>query len=115
MESAGIFGIIYSEVPNRRADRNKRAGLEKNSSLPAFLLSKLINEQGGIFCLLHGKLQSGWKKSLKNLSEHSILLGSSEYSHISLAMSHGLPNISCALLSLTLDFPMIKTLERRSM
>ena len=47
---------IYSEVPNRRADWNKRAGLEKNSTLPAFLLSKLINEQGGIFCLLHKKL-----------------------------------------------------------
>ena len=44
----------YSEVPaNRRAVRNKRAGLGKNSTLPAFLLSKLINEQGGIYCLLH--------------------------------------------------------------
>ena len=41
--------VLYSEVPNRRADRNKRAGLEKNSILPAFLLSKLINEQGGLF------------------------------------------------------------------
>ena len=52
-----FFNILsYSEVPNRRADRNKRAGLETNSTLPAFLLSKLINEQGGIFGLLHEKL-----------------------------------------------------------
>ena len=40
---------MYSEVPNRRADRNKRAGLEKSGALLAYLLSKLINEQGGIF------------------------------------------------------------------
>ena len=51
----------------------------KNSTLPAFLLSKLINEQDGIFCLLHEKLQAGWKENLKNLSEHALLLGSSEY------------------------------------
>ena len=48
-----IFGrptyLSYSEVPNRRADRNKRAGLEKSATLLAYLLSKLINEQGGIF------------------------------------------------------------------
>ena len=69
----------YSEVPNRRADQNKRAGLEKNSTLPAFLLGKLINEQGGIFCLLHEKLRAGWKENLKNLSEHALLLGTSEY------------------------------------
>ena len=35
----------YSEVPNRRADRNKRGGLEKSAPLLAYLLSKLINEQ----------------------------------------------------------------------
>ena len=40
---------VYSEVPNRRADRNKQAGLEKSGTLLAYLLSKLINEQGGIF------------------------------------------------------------------
>ena len=39
----------YSEVPNRRADQNKQAGLEKSGTLLAYLLSKLINEQGGIF------------------------------------------------------------------
>ena len=43
----------YSEVPNIRADRNKRAGLEKSATLLAYLLSKLINEQGGIFRFLH--------------------------------------------------------------
>ena len=47
--------IIYSEVPNTRADRNKRAGLEKSATLLAYLLSKLINEQGSIFRLLHEK------------------------------------------------------------
>ena len=40
---------FISEVPNTRADRNKRAGLEKSGTLLAYLLSKLINEQGGIF------------------------------------------------------------------
>ena len=30
----------YSEVPNTRADRNKRAGLEKSATLLAYLLSK---------------------------------------------------------------------------
>ena len=48
----------YSEVPNRRADQNKRAGLDKSDTLLAYLLSKLINEQGGIFRLLHEKLQA---------------------------------------------------------
>ena len=70
--------LNYSEVPNRRADRNKRAGLEKNSILPAFLLSKLINEQSGIFGLLHEKLRAGWKENLKNLSKHALLFGTSE-------------------------------------
>ena len=70
----------YSEVPNRRADRNKQAGLEKSATLLAYLLSKLINEQGGILRLLHEKLQAGWKENLKNLSEHALLLGTSEYS-----------------------------------
>ena len=71
----------YSEVPNRRADRNKRAGragLGKFATLLAYLLSKLINEQGGIFRLLHEKLPAGWKENLKNLSKHALLLGTSE-------------------------------------
>ena len=69
---------MYSEVPNRRADLKKRAGLGKNSTLPAFLLSKVINEQGRFFCLLHGKLRAGWKENLKNLIKHALLLGISE-------------------------------------
>ena len=70
---------MYSEVPNRRADRNKRAGLEKSATLLAYLLSKLINEQGVIFRLLHEKLRAGWKENLTNLSEHALPLGTSEY------------------------------------
>ena len=42
------------------------------------LLSKSINEQDGIFCLLHKKLRTGWKENQKNLSEHALLLGTSE-------------------------------------
>ena len=51
MLSAILFKQVcmYSEVPNRRADQNKRAGLEESDTLLAYLLSKLINEQGGIF------------------------------------------------------------------
>ena len=74
--------MVYSEVPNRRADRNKLAGLGKNSTLPAFLLSKLINKQGGIFCLFHEELRAGCKENLKYLSEHALLLGTSEYRHL---------------------------------
>ena len=46
----------YSEVPNRQADRNKPAGLEKGATLLTYLLSKLINELGKIFHFLHEKL-----------------------------------------------------------
>ena len=53
--------MVYSEVPNRRADRNKRAGLEKSATLLAYLLSKLINEQGGIFRLLHEQARKGFR------------------------------------------------------
>ena len=74
-----MISFEYSEVPNRRADRNKRAGLEKSATLLAYLLSKLINEQGGILRLLHEKSWEGWKENLKNLSEHALLLGTSEY------------------------------------
>ena len=74
--------LKYSEVPNRRADRNKRAGLEKSATLLAYLLSKLINKQGGIFRLLLEKMLAGWKENLKNLSEHALLLGTSEYDYL---------------------------------
>ena len=80
MKSPNLFEITpiltkctYSEVPNRRADRNKRAGLKKIATLLAYLLSKLINEQSGIFRLLHEKLRAGWKENRKNLSEHALL------------------------------------------
>ena len=70
--------LPYSEVPNRQAEPNKQAGLEKNSILPAFLLSKFINKEGGIFRLLHEKLQAGWRENLKNVSVHALLLGTSK-------------------------------------
>ena len=44
----------------------------------AHLLSKSINEQGGIFRLLHEKLRVGWKENLKKLNEYALLLGISE-------------------------------------
>ena len=73
-----VVVAYYSEVPNRRADRNKRAGLGKKCHPACLLLSELINEQSGIFRLLHEKLRAGWKENLKNLSEHALLLGTSE-------------------------------------
>ena len=33
-------------VPNRQADQNKQAGLERNATLLVYLLSKSIREQG---------------------------------------------------------------------
>ena len=77
-EKLKAYNYNYSEVPNRRADRNKRAGLEKKCHPACLLLSKSINEQGGIFRLLHEKLRAGWKENLKNLSKHALLLGTSE-------------------------------------
>ena len=35
----------YSEVPNRRADQNKRAGLEKSATLLAYLPLIMIEEK----------------------------------------------------------------------
>ena len=51
---------------------------EKNASLLAYVLSKSINEYGGILCLLHEKLKVWWKIFPKKLSEHARLLGTSE-------------------------------------
>ena len=75
-----MFDLLFStlEVPNRRADWNKRAGLEKTATLLTCLLSRLIYKHGGIFRLLHEKLQAGLKENLKNLSEHALLLETSE-------------------------------------
>ena len=42
----------YTEVPNRRADRNKQAGLEKSATLLAYLLSKLKKQAGGNFSFI---------------------------------------------------------------
>ena len=58
-KQVGETKATNSEAPNRQADRNKRAGLEKTATLLTYLLSKLINEQGGIFRLLHEKLRAG--------------------------------------------------------
>ena len=68
----------YSEVSNTLADWNKQAGSGKNATLLPYLLSKSINEQGGIFGLLHEKLQARWKENLKNLRELAFLLRTSE-------------------------------------
>ena len=61
---------------------NRRSDLEINATLLAYLLGKSIKVQGGIFGLLHEKLQAGWKENLENLSEHSLLLGTSEYASL---------------------------------
>ena len=52
---------------------DKQTGINKQAWKKfAYLLSRLINEQ-------HEKLHAGWKENLKNLSEHALLLGTSEY------------------------------------
>ena len=51
---------------------------ERFATLLVYLLSKSINEYGGIFSLLHEKLQVWWKVNPKKLSEHARLLGTSE-------------------------------------
>ena len=65
-----MYPANYSEVPDRRADRIKRAGLEKKATQPAYLLSKSINKQGGIFPLgaFHKLcLHLGWVGGQKNV------------------------------------------------
>ena len=54
--------FTYSEVPNRRADQNKRAGLEESDTLLAYLLSKLINEQGEFSVYYMKNCEQGGKK-----------------------------------------------------
>ena len=58
-----VSKATYSEVPNRRAPRNIRAGLEETASLHAYLLSKLIHEQSGIFVYCMNNRMKGGKKS----------------------------------------------------
>ena len=65
-DKVGVLCLDYSEVPNRRADQNKRAGSEESDALLAYLLSKLINEQGGIFHLLHENASRVERKSEKS-------------------------------------------------
>ena len=68
-------------LPTLKSLIEEHARLDFSDFLPtllAYLLRKLINEQGEIFCLLHEKLRAGWKENLKNLSEHALLLGTSE-------------------------------------
>ena len=44
MEKSGLINLVLL-VPNRQAERNKLAGLEKSATLPTYLLSKLMNKQ----------------------------------------------------------------------
>ena len=55
--------VENSEVPNRRADRNKRAGLEKSATVLAYLLGKVINEQGEFFVYYMKNFEQGGKKT----------------------------------------------------
>ena len=64
MQHLELLCFKYCEVPHRRADRNKRADLEKSTTLLAYFLSKLINEQGGIFRLL-----CGWHVNRKDVTK----------------------------------------------
>ena len=84
-QKAGKFGKIGCgiQIHTLKSLIEEQTGIneqvwEKKITQPSFLLCKLINEQGGIFGLLHEKLQTGWKENLKNLSEHALLLGTSE-------------------------------------
>ena len=50
--SGNLMKNFNSEVPIRWTDGNKQVWFEKSAKLLAYLLSKSINEQGGIFHLL---------------------------------------------------------------
>ena len=50
--SGNLMKNFNSEVPIRWTDGNKQVWFEKSAKLLAYLLSKSINEQGGIFRLL---------------------------------------------------------------
>ena len=50
---------------------------EQGATLLVYLLSHTL-KSWWIFCLLQKKLRAGWKENLKNLSEHALLLGTSE-------------------------------------
>ena len=61
--SGNLMKNFNSEVPIRWTDGNKQVWFEKSAKLLAYLLSKSINEQGGIFHLL-----VGFEKSAKLLA-----------------------------------------------
>ena len=50
--SGNLMKNFNSEVPIRWTDGNKQVWFEKSAKLLAYLLSKSINEQGGIFRFL---------------------------------------------------------------
>ena len=52
------------------ADQNKRAGLEKNFTLPAFLLCKIINEQN---CEQGGKKTEKSKRACSSIRDFRLL------------------------------------------
>ena len=64
--------ICYSEVPNRRADWNKSQFGKIAKQVVRKSFSELLNKQAE-------NLRAGWEKNLKNLSEHALLLVTSEY------------------------------------
>ena len=59
----------YSEVSNRRADQNNRGGLEKNANLLSYLLSKSINEQGGIFSFITRRIVSRVERKSEKIKQ----------------------------------------------
>ena len=56
---------MYSEVPNRQADWNKWAGLEKSAKLLAYLLSKLIMSRLEFYIYYMKNCEHGGKKIWK--------------------------------------------------
>ena len=74
--SLDLFGILPSTSLTLKFLIDEQTRI--NEQAWKKVLSKLINEQCGIFRLLHEKLRAGWKENLKNLSEHALLLGTSE-------------------------------------
>ena len=47
-------------------------------TLLTYSLTELTNKPAGNICLSNEKMRAGWKENLKNLSEHALLLGTSE-------------------------------------
>ena len=79
MVTIDLFFISYTlkSLIDKQTGINEQ-GWKKVPPWFTYLLSILINEQGRIFHLLHEKLRAGWKETPKNLSKHTLLLGTSE-------------------------------------